>query len=154
MRDFTKRYIIQSIDGLNLSKPIKYERYYINDKLRVQKKNAEYEKECLDNENNIVEKKKISEKEFLEFKGKAYSEIIRESYLYLDDNRVSIKKYFGRYLGLLRVEVSFNSVDEEKDYVKESWMGQDITNSPLAFDKYLSKLSDDEFREELNKYIY
>ena len=32
-------------------------------------------------------------------------------------------------------------------------MGKDITNTPLAFDKDLSKLSTDEFKEELNKYI-
>ena len=35
--------------------------------------------------------------------------------------------------------------------MKENWMGKEITNSPLAFDKYLSKLSNDEFREELKK---
>ncbi len=32
-------------------------------------------------------------------------------------------------------------------------MVADITDTPLAFDKYLSKLSIDEFKEELNKYI-
>ena len=88
----------------------------------------------------------------MELKEKAYSEIIRESYLLIEDNRISIKKYFGRYLGLYRVEVSFNSIDEEKAYVKESWMGKEITDSPLAFDKYLSKLSEDEFKKELKKY--
>ena len=66
---------------------------------------------------------------------------------------VSIKKYLGKYEGLYRVEVTFNSVEEENEYIKEKWMGTDITNTPLAFDKDLSKLSADEFREELNKYI-
>ena len=117
MRNLTKRYIIKSLDGLNLSNPIKYERYYINDNLRIQKKNDKYEK-----------------------------------YLLIEDNRISIKKYYGRYLGLYRVEVTFNSIDEEKAYVKESWMGKEITDSPLAFDKYLSKLSEDEFIKELKKY--
>ena len=152
MRNLTKRYIIKSLDGLNLSNPIKYERYYINDNLRIQKKNNKYEKEILDKENNLVEKEIISEKDFLELKQMAYSEIIRESYLLIEDNRISIKKYFGRYLGLYRVEVTFNSIDEEKAYVKESWMGKEITDSPLAFDKYLSKLSEDEFKKELKKY--
>ena len=45
IRNLTKRYIIKSLDGLNLSNPIKYERYYINDNLRIQKKNNKYEKE-------------------------------------------------------------------------------------------------------------
>ena len=38
MRRLTRRYIINSLDGLNLSEPIRYERYYIDDNLRIQKK--------------------------------------------------------------------------------------------------------------------
>lgn len=153
MRRLTKRFIINSLNNLNVSDPIRYERYYINDKLRVQKKDKKYQKEILDNDNNLLEKIDISEVEFLNLKKAAYSEIIRDSYLLLGDKRVSIKKYLGKYEGLYRVEVTFNSVEEENEYIKESWMGADITNTPLAFDKDLSKLSADEFREELNKYI-
>ena len=50
----TRRFILKTIDGLNLSSPIRYERYYINDNLRVQKKGNVFEKEVLDKENNIV----------------------------------------------------------------------------------------------------
>lgn len=32
-------------------------------------------------------------------------------------------------------------------------MGKEITHSPLAFDKDLSKLSDNEFKRELKKYL-
>ncbi len=153
MRRLTKTSIIESLDGLNLSNPIRYERYYIDNALRIQKKNDKYEKEILDDENNIIEKIEISKYEFLNLKEKAYSEIIRDSYSFLEDNRISIKRYLGRYLGLYRVEITFNSLEEENEYVKASWIGQDITNSPLAFDKYLSKLSDTEFKEELKKYL-
>ncbi len=152
MRKLTKRYIIDSIKELNLSKPIRYERYYINDKLRIQKKNNKYQKETLDEENNVINRIQISKNEFLNLKETAYSEIIRDSYLLLEDNRISIKKYLGKYLGLYRVEVTFNSIEEEKEYIKASWMGQEITNSPLAFDKYLSKMSENEFKQELKKY--
>lgn len=153
MRRLTKRFIIDSLNNLNVSNPIRYERYYINDKLRVQRKDKKYQKEILDDDNNLLEKIDISEVEFLNLKKDAYSEIIRDSYLLLDDNMASIKKYLGKYEGLYRVEVTFNSVEEENEYIKEKWMGTDITNTPLAFDKDLSKLSADEFREELNKYI-
>ena len=153
LRKLTKRYIINSLDKLNLSEPIRYERYYIDEKLRIQNKNGEFQKEILDNENNIIEKIEISKSEFYSLKETAYSEIIRDSYLFLDDKRVSIKKYLGKYNGLYRVEVKFNSVEEENSYVKESWMGKEITNSPLAFDLFLSKLSKNEFREELKKYL-
>ena len=85
-------------------------------------------------------------------KKKSYSKIIRNSYLYLKDPRVSIKEYLDKYDGLYRVEVKFTSENEEKEYVKECWMGKEITYSPLAFDKDLSKLSKEEFRAELTRF--
>ena len=153
MRKLTKRYIVNSLKDLNLSNPIRYERYYINDRLRVQKKDNKYQKEILDENNNVIEKIDIYQSEFLKLKESSYSEIIRDSYLFLEDNRISIKKYLGKYQGLYRVEVTFNSIEEQKEYVKEQWMGKEIINSPLAFDKYLSKLSEKEFKEELKKYL-
>lgn len=149
----TKRYIIESIDGINLSKKVRYERYYIDDRLRIQKKDDLYEKEILNDENVVINKSKIPEEEFLYLKSKSYLKIIRDSYLYLKDNRVSIKKYYGEYNGLNRVEVKFLSKKEMEIYVKESWMGKEITFSPLAFDKELSKLSKEDFLKELSKYI-
>lgn len=149
----TRRFIIQSLDNVNINSPIRYERYYINDNLRIQSKNNMLEKEILEKDNIIIAKTNISEEEFNKLKKEAYSIIIRDSYLYLDDDRISIKKYLDKYEGLIRVEVKFNSIDEMNSYKIESWMEAEITNSPLAFDKYLSKLSEQEFLLELNKYI-
>lgn len=149
----TRRFVIQSLDKVNINNPIRYERYYINDNLRIQGKNNMLEKEILDKDNIIIAKTNISEEEFNKLKKEAYSKIIRDSYLYLDDDRISIKKYLDKYEGLIRVEVNFNSVDEMNGYKIESWMEAEITKSPLAFDKYLSKLSEQEFLLELNKYI-
>lgn len=149
----TRRFIIQSLNKVNVSIPIRYERYYINDNLRIQSKDNIFEKEILDEDNTIIEKVNIFKDEFDKLKKDAYSKIIRDSYLYLDDRRVSIKKYLGTYEGLIRVEVKFNSIDEMTNYKTESWMGVEITNSPLAFDKYLSKLSRQDFLVELKKYI-
>lgn len=153
MRKLTKRFITSSLDNLNLSMPIRYERYYISDTLRIQKKGNTYEKEILNENNTVTRKENISESEFLSLKENAYSKIIRDSYLYLDDKRVSIKKYLGDYQGLYRVEVTFTNMKEENSYQKETWMGQEITKSPLAFDKDLSKLSKEEFKKELKKYL-
>lgn len=144
---------MQSLNKVNISSPIRYERYYISDNIRIQSKNRVLEKEILSNENIIIEKINISENEFSQLKGTAYSKIIRDSYLCLDNDRISIKKYLDKYQGLIRVEVYFESIDEMMKYQKESWMGTEITNSPLAFDKYLSKLSEQEFILELNNYI-
>ena len=153
MERLTRRYITASLNNLNLSNPIRYERFYINDNLRIQKRNNKLEKEILDDNNKVIEKFEIEEELFVKLKQEAYSEIIRDSYLYLDDDRVSIKKYYGKYEGLNRVEVKFSSIEEMNCYEKEKWMGKEITNSALAFDKYLSKLSEEEFKSELNKYI-
>ena len=152
MRELTKRYLATSLENINVSPAIRYERYYINDNLRIQRKGNIYQKETLDNNNNLIEKITISKREFQLLKEKAYSKIIRDSYLYLDDDRVSIKKYLGDYQGLYRVEVTFKTKEEENKYQKENWMGKEITNSPLAFDKDLSKLSKEEFKKELEKY--
>ncbi len=146
----TKRYIIKSLDGLPLSSSIRYERYYISDNLRIQKKADKLEKETLDAENVIIKKEIISEDEFQSLKKESYASIIRDSYLYLNDERISIKKYLHQYEGFIRVEVSFTTKEEMNSYQKEEWMGKDITESPLAFDKYLSKLSPEEFQSELN----
>ena len=149
----TRRFIVKSLDNISLSTPIRYERYYINDKLRIQKKADYYEKEILNEENVVIEKTKITEEEFSNLKKTSYSRIIRDSYLYLNDNRVSIKKYYDNYDGLNRVEVKFSTKEEMDTYTKEDWMGNEITSSSLAFDKDLSKLSREEFLLELKKYL-
>lgn len=89
----TRRFIIASIKNIPLSKPIRYERYYINDKLRIQKKGNCYEKEILNEENDLIERISITKEEFLKLKSNAYSRIVRDSYLYLKKNNISIKKY-------------------------------------------------------------
>lgn len=152
MKRLTRRYLIHSLDNISVSAPIRYERYYINDFLRIQKKNGKFELEVLDDENVLIEKKEISKEEFFHLKEESTGEIVRDSYLYLEDDRISIKKYYGIYEGLYRVEVKFLTSKEMNSYQKESWMLEEITNSPLAFDKDLRKLSKEEFIIELKKY--
>ena len=149
----TRRFIVRSIDNIPLSNPIRYERYYINDTLRIQNKDNCFEKEILDKHNILVKKESITKEEFNKLKDSAYSKIIRDSYLYLNNDNISIKKYYEEYEGLNRVEVKFSSKDEMDLYIKESWMGKEITHSLLAFDKDLSKLNRKQFLNELKKYL-
>lgn len=153
MERMTRRFIINNLDGINISFPIRYERYYVDDYLRIQKKAEKYQKEILDKNNCIISKTEISEEEFNRIKERSIKRIIRDSYLYNEDSRISIKKQYEDFEGLIRVEVTFKSKEEMKSYKKESWMGKEITNSNLAFDKFLIKLNRNEFLEELNKYI-
>lgn len=152
IRRLTKRYIVSELDGLNLSSPLRYERYYINNNLRIQKKSEVLEKEELDDNNEVILKVRISLEEFNSLKDKAYKKIIRDSYLYLDDDAISIKSYYDDYEGLNRVEVKFSSEDEMNSFIPYSWMEEEITNTPLAFDKDLSKLSKEEFLSILRVY--
>ena len=65
MERLTRRYIVNSINNLNLSNPIRYERFYINDNLRVQKRDSKLEKEILDDNNKVIEKLEIEEELFI-----------------------------------------------------------------------------------------
>ena len=95
----------------------------------------------------------LSNKTIDDLKLQSNKMIIRDSYLYLLDSRVSIKKYYGDYEELIRVEVKFANNGEMEHYKKESWMGKDITNTPLGFDAYLSKLNREEFLKYYNNLI-
>ena len=64
MRKLTKRFITSSLDNLNLSMPIRYERYYISDTLRIQKKGNTYEKEILNEINENFPEFNIEEFEY------------------------------------------------------------------------------------------
>lgn len=44
MRELTKRYITFSLDAINVGPAIRYERYYINNNLRIQKKGINIKK--------------------------------------------------------------------------------------------------------------
>ena len=49
----TRRFLVKSLDNISLSNSMRYERYYINYKLRIQRKDNYYEKEIL-NEQNVL----------------------------------------------------------------------------------------------------
>ena len=108
----TRRFIVKDITQLPLSTPIRYERYYIHDRLRIQKKGNIKEKEILNEENVIIKKETITDEEFQTLQASAYAKIIRDSYLLLTDKNISIKQYLDKYEGLNRVEVSFQTEKE------------------------------------------
>ena len=57
MKRLTKRYLVEELPKENISEPWFYERYYINDNLRIQSKNNIFEKETISlNKKSIIEK--------------------------------------------------------------------------------------------------
>ncbi len=150
MKRLTKRYLVEKLPKENISEPWIYERYYLNDNLRIQSKNNIYEKEIiLSDQKSIIER--ITKEEFIILQNKSSKKIIRKSYLYLKDKRISIKEYEQDYAPFIRAEVSFSKKEEMNTYRKEVWMTKEITNTPLAFDSTLYKLSKKEFTNILHK---
>lgn len=151
MQRLTKRFIVKNIDNLNLSSPIIYERFYLSDQTVIQRKQDAYAKGTLAN-GDIINQTTISQIEFEKLKQPAKNRIIRKSYLYLDDNRISVKEYQDDLDGFIRAEVDFKTKSEMENYHKESWMGQEITKTPLAFDSLLSTLNKEKLSKLLKKY--
>jgi len=151
MRSLTRRFLVKTLDGLKLSDPWVYERFYINDNTRIQNKNGQFEKEVLNNKGETIEKSIINKDEFLSLAEQAEKKIARKSYLYLGDDRISIKEYLDDYAGFIRAEVEFKDIAEQENFRPYPWMISEITDSPLAFDSLLQKLSIQNFHKELAK---
>ena len=116
MRSLTRSFLIKTLDGLKVSDPWLYERFYINDNIRIQNKNGRFEKEVLNDKGEIIEKNTIGEEEFLSLAKQAEKKIARKSYLYLGDTRISIKEYLDDYAGFIRAEVKFKDKAEQEKY--------------------------------------
>lgn len=136
--------------------PIRYERYYIRREPdieeRVQKKGGTYEyerKEKISGLESAKEKKQISIEEFNEMKSRAGDAIIRDSYLLNLEPSISIKVYHGKYEGLVRAEVEFDSAELATEFSPLPWMGREITDTLLGRDAKLLDLGEEEFRMEL-----
>lgn len=150
MERLTKRFMVEKLDGLTLSEPILYERYYLPDHIVIQRKQVSFIKGVMIG-GNVSDIVAITEAEFEELKQSAKKAIIRKGYLYLGDDRVSVKEYLGAFGGFIRAEVEFKTKNEMDEYQKEPWMGQEITETPLAFDSLLYALSEDEVSKLLGK---
>jgi adenylate cyclase len=157
--EIERKFLIKELPDLSGIKPIGYERYYIKKDgesvERIQKKGDCYEyetKRSISHLEHKKEKRKITQEEFEELRrGKEQEGILRDSYLLSSNPDVSIKIYQGKFEGLARVEIEFASKEEAEEYIPKSWMGAEITVSPLGADARLLHLSRDEFLSLLKR---
>lgn len=161
--EIERKFLIKEMPKLEGIKSIPYERYFIKIEPeyqeRIQKKGDVYEyeiKKAVHGAGNISkhqkEKRYISKEEFENLKqGKENEGVIREGFNISSNPDVSIKIYHGRFEGLVRAEVEFDSVEEASSYVPEAWMGEEITHSPLGMDSRLLYLTEEEFGDLLEK---
>ncbi len=155
-KEIEKKYLVKQMPNLKNIKPIRYERYYINDnidnQIRVQKKADKFILETKTKISDMEykkEKQEIIEKEFLKLIKDCKKVIIRDSYLINEKPNITIKIYQGIYKGLIRAEVEFNNEYEYNNFEIPEWFGKDITNTELGMDARLIKLDREDFLEIL-----
>lgn len=143
--EIERKFLVNELPDLSHIEPVHFERYYLNVsdgvEERIQKTNDKYsyEKKVLINElSRSTEKNEITENEFENLKQGSSRAVVRDSYEL--NSSLSIKIYHGDFEGLVRAEVEFASVEEALHYQPESWMGNEITNTPLGKDSSLLHL--------------
>ena len=155
-KEIERKFLVKKLPDLNDIRPFRYERYYLERgkgvEVRIQFVNGKYEWEKKFEKSALersTEKKEISKSQFNALKRKATGAIIRDSYQLSQKPKTSIKIYSGRFEGLVRAEVEFDSIEEAKEFQPPEWMGKEITQSPLGRDAKLLDLTQEEFEKLL-----
>lgn len=157
--EIERKFLVKELPDLSDIKPVRYERYYLNKDgpsvERIQKKGDRYEfesKKTISPLEHDKQKRYINQDEFEHLrKGKEADGIVRDGYMLSTNPEVSIKIYHDRFEGFVRAEVEFSSKEAAEAYVPESWMGAEITTSPLGADARLLHLTKDEFLSLLQR---
>lgn len=154
--EIERKFYVKRMPDLTLIKPLQYERYFLQRgegiEIRISKvdNTYKYEKKIeISNIERTRESKEISKEEFEELKKEASESIIRERYNISDKPNIAIQVYHGRFEGLVRAEVEFESEKEALDFVPLDWMGEEMTGLPIARDSRLIDLTENEFRSYL-----
>lgn len=155
--EIERKFLVVTMPDLSGQEPIRYERYYLNrsDNVeeRIQKKGDVYEyekKEKISDLEHTKETHPISEEEFESLKTRASEAIIRDGYMISKNPDITIKIYHGKHEGLVRAEVEFGSLEEAQAFTPPTWMGKEITGTPLGKDSGLLDLSEEQFKEMLH----
>jgi CYTH domain-containing protein len=157
--EIERKFFVNVMPDISGIKALHYERYFINRdngdngiEERISKIDDEFwyqRKVEISELERTQEKKRISESEFNQLKEKASEAIIRDRYNLSFNPDIVIQIYHGRFEGLIRAEVEFNSEAEAKSFIPLSWMGEEMTGLPIARDSKLLDLTDSEFRKYL-----
>lgn len=157
MKEIERKWLVPVLPNLGSQRPIYYKRFFLFNRngieIRIQQKGDKFEFERkikVDEITRKVCKFEITKDEFVLLQKISIGEIIRESYQ-LDD--LSIKVYKGKYEGLIRAEVEFESAEKAMKYEALPWFGVEITNSKLGQDKALIALNKAQFDDELKSLI-
>ncbi len=149
-----RKFFVKNMPDLSHLKAIRDERYYLYSgegvELRFQKHGEDYELERMVEYTNLSrtqEKIKITKNEFETLKQFGKGPIVRESYLISENPQITIKIYHGKFEGLIRAEVEFESLDGAQQFKPLDWFGKEMTDMSIAKDAKLVDVADEEFHK-------
>ena len=156
--EIERKFLVKTLPDLSGKTKQVFERYYLyrgkGVDVRIQKVDSTYEFERKSEVSGLgreTQKFEITKEEFEALKKKSGEGIIRDSYLMSENPEVTIKIYHGRFEGLLRGEVEFESEKAAQKFVPLDWMGKEITDTSLGRDSKLLDLSTGEFKDLLSR---
>ena len=154
--EIERKFFVREMPDLSGIEPLHYERYFLKREdgveERISKVNDKYVYERKTEVSTLErsrEKKEPSEQEFNQLKEKASEAIIREQYTISSNPDIAIQIYHGRFEGLVRAEVEFETEKEAKSFIPLPCMDKEMTGLPIARDSKLLDLSAEEFQEYL-----
>ncbi len=145
--EIERKFFVREMPDLSGLEPLHYERYFLKHEdgveERISKVNDKYVYERKTEVSALErsrEKKELSEQEFNQLKEKASEAIIRERYTISSNPDIAIQIYHGRFEGLVRAEVEFETKEEAESFIPLPWMGKEMTELPIARDSKLLDL--------------
>lgn len=153
---FVRKFILKELPSFPKVSSTVDSRHYLycqdGSVIRVQSRNGEYEIEKKKDVDGIKKESQriiISEDEYLTLSKFSTLKIVRETVLYKNFPNYKVRVYKERFEGLLRAEVAFSNMSDLQDYIPSSWLGKEISKTPLATDESLLGLSKNEFKKIL-----
>ncbi len=140
--EIERKFLVKVMPDLSHIAPIEMERYYLpaetNEEIRIQRVGASYSYErkiAISVRGRSKEIRRLTKSEYDDLKTRASSVVTRASYSL--GSGLSIKVYGDQFEGLVRAEQEFESERQADAYTPESWMGKEITDTPLGRDSRL-----------------
>jgi CYTH domain-containing protein len=156
--EIERKFFLKSLPSdIDLTSKTTYERHFLkigpDEELRIQRKGDKYflERKAINSKLSSTKSvTPISIEKFNELRQDAVASIERDSYKVSNIQNATIKVYQGRFEGLIRLEVEFQSVADATHFSPPDWSGIEITESDLGRDSKLVGLSYPEFRTLLD----
>ena len=154
--EIERKFLVVKVPKLGGIKKIPQERYFLQRSELVEeglkRKGSIFEHEIkimLSKHEKTREKVFVTKDVFENLKSKGTRVIERDSYSLSKKPLISLKKYKGTYHGLVLAEVEFDSLEEFENFTPLSWMGAEVTDTPLGRDARIVDLDREHFEKVL-----